>query len=361
MSVDENGNLSVIGTTETVNFKMTGGTPGAGKVLVSDADGDASWQTPTTGDVTDVLAGAGLTKSGGASGDITLDVGAGTGLSVSSDAVALNVPYTDNRYVNEGQANSITSNMIVNGQVNTADLANGSVSEDKIGNDEVWNKHIADNAVHTQQIRNNTIVDADVSGSAAIQGTKIDPDFGAQTVRTTGAVYAGNVNIKGINITKYHDGNFEFVHSGSTVGSTRAFTLTTVDPNDKLTTNLVQFATLINGELFVPFQFALEDKRFMCHGNAWIDGEMSAGSIVDRTPYPADLETAYEAVLSINRLPDGKYIADDKDHQLDHSQLHPFVRSSDNKRDLSATVSAQNEVIKDLLRRIEQLEQQKAE
>ena len=59
-----------------------------------------------------------------------------------------------------------------------------------------------------------------------------------------------------------------------------------------------------------------------------------------------------------------KYIDDkkdedenDKENQLDHSKLHEFIRSQDGMhRDLSATVSAQNEVIKDLLRRIEELE-----
>lgn len=33
----------------TVAFTLTGGTPGAGKVLTSDANGNASWQTPTSG------------------------------------------------------------------------------------------------------------------------------------------------------------------------------------------------------------------------------------------------------------------------------------------------------------------------
>lgn len=33
----------------TVAFTLTGGTPGAGKVLVSDANGNASWDTIVTG------------------------------------------------------------------------------------------------------------------------------------------------------------------------------------------------------------------------------------------------------------------------------------------------------------------------
>ena len=51
------------------------------------------------GDVTDVVAGNGLT-GGGASGALTVDVGAGTGITVSANAVALDTAFTDTRYVN---------------------------------------------------------------------------------------------------------------------------------------------------------------------------------------------------------------------------------------------------------------------
>jgi septal ring factor EnvC (AmiA/AmiB activator) len=91
-------------------------------------------------------------------------------------------------------------------------------------------------------------------------------------------------------------------------------------------------------------------------GNAYFSGNVSALSITDRTPYPKDLETAYKAVLSMSRLPDGEYDENNKENQLDHSTLHPFVKSSDGEhRDLSATVSAQNEVIKDLVKQIGKL------
>jgi hypothetical protein len=91
-------------------------------------------------------------------------------------------------------------------------------------------------------------------------------------------------------------------------------------------------------------------------GNAYFSGNVSALSFTDRTPYPKDLETAYKAVLSMKRLPDGEYDENNKENQLDHSTLHPFVKSSDGEhRDLSATVSAQNEVIKDLVKQVEKL------
>ena len=45
--------LTVTGTTETGSVKITGGTPGQGKVLTSDENGLASWQAVVTRDVAD--------------------------------------------------------------------------------------------------------------------------------------------------------------------------------------------------------------------------------------------------------------------------------------------------------------------
>jgi microcystin-dependent protein len=87
-------------------------------------------------------------------------------------------------------------------------------------------------------------------------------------------------------------------------------------------------------------------------GDGYFGGNVSAASFTDRTPYPKDLETAYESVLSMQRLPDGEYEENNKKQQLDHSLLSPFIRASADSRDLSASVSSINEVTKYLLNQI---------
>jgi hypothetical protein len=91
-------------------------------------------------------------------------------------------------------------------------------------------------------------------------------------------------------------------------------------------------------------------------GNVYVTSNVSAASFTDRTPYPQDLQTAVDAVMSMSPLSAGQYQEGNKEMQLDHSTLSPFIRSEDGKRDLSATVSCHNEVLKDILSKQEQLE-----
>jgi hypothetical protein len=77
------------------------------------------------GDITAVDAGAGL-GGGGSVGAVTVNVNTGTGIQVSSDAVALTTPYAsgsayDGVFVNEGQANSVTTGMVTPAIVSSVD------------------------------------------------------------------------------------------------------------------------------------------------------------------------------------------------------------------------------------------------
>jgi hypothetical protein len=56
-------------------------------------------------------------------------------------------------------------------------------------------------AVTTAEITNATIVDADVSGTAAIAGSKINPAFGAQNISTTGTLGAGATTVSSLTVS----------------------------------------------------------------------------------------------------------------------------------------------------------------
>lgn len=101
----------------------------------------------------------------------------------------------------------------------------------------------------------------------------------------------------------------------------------------------------------------------------YVQGNCSAASFTDRTPYPETLDLAYDVVNSMYRLPDGEYDPDDQDFQLDHSRMHEYVTQhyetaegeQKTARNASALISCHNEVIKDLVNKVEDLQYELSE
>lgn len=89
---------------------------GASSGDVLSYDGSAlNWSPAATssGDITAVTAGDGLT-GGAVSGNAILNIGAGTGIIIGTDNISLDESHTDALYVDEGQANSISTAMVQN-------------------------------------------------------------------------------------------------------------------------------------------------------------------------------------------------------------------------------------------------------
>ena len=102
---------------------------------------------------------------------------------------------------------SVGTAALIDGGIATVDLADNAVTTAKIINDAVTTDKIVDDAVTTSKIVNDavtsakiadgTILNINVNTAAAIDGTKISPDFGAQNIITTGSVGGGTATFSG--------------------------------------------------------------------------------------------------------------------------------------------------------------------
>jgi len=77
---------------------------------------------------------------------------------------------------------------IIADRVVTASIADDNITQALIANDAVGADQLASNSVVSASIVDGSIVNADINASAAIAGSKIAPNFVAQTVETTGDV-----------------------------------------------------------------------------------------------------------------------------------------------------------------------------
>ncbi|SNZ01890.1 hypothetical protein SAMN06265377_3741 [Flagellimonas pacifica] len=121
---------------------------------------------------------------------INLDV-AGTGLLQAADG-SLEVDVT--AFSGDGDITSPDGTITLGGT--TTNSLFEDVSFD-VADNAITNAKMANNAVTSAKIADGEIVDTDVSPTAAIAGTKIDPDFGTLNIATTGTLAAGNTTITG--------------------------------------------------------------------------------------------------------------------------------------------------------------------
>ena len=86
------------------------------------------------------------------------------------------------------QSNAVTTAKIADDAVTGAKIADDSITSAHLASNSVNTAELIDGAVNSAKIANNVIVNADINASAAIAGSKIDPNFGSQNVFTSGTL-----------------------------------------------------------------------------------------------------------------------------------------------------------------------------
>ena len=133
-----------------------------GNILKSDGDGSFSWIANDQGDITGVAAGAGLT-GGGTAGDVTLTVGAGTGITVGADAISLTA-----------------------GGITATQLGGNSVTPAKVS---IFDDNAAATDTHILVADGTDFINKAVSGDATLANT------GALTIAADAVTYAKMQNL----------------------------------------------------------------------------------------------------------------------------------------------------------------------
>ena len=98
---------------------------------------------------------------------------------------------------NKFTVNAATGNTTIAGTLSVTgdlDCANLSIDTAELANNAVTAAKLANNSVASANIIDGSIVNADVNASAAIDGTKISPNFGSQNIVTSGTINVGNIS-----------------------------------------------------------------------------------------------------------------------------------------------------------------------
>lgn len=152
------------------------------------------------------LANAALPKSGGTvTGELLLgtsgslvfegsvDDGFETTLAVANPTAdrTITLPNTTGTVVTTGDTGSVTSTMIANDTIVDADINTAAaIAFSKLATGTLPSGI----TVNSNNIVDGSIVNADINATAAIAGTKISPDFGNQTIATTGRIGVGTTS-----------------------------------------------------------------------------------------------------------------------------------------------------------------------
>lgn len=160
------------GIEDIVGAMVDGGTETNITVTYDDTTGKLNF-VANAGDVTGVTAGAGLT-GGGSSGDLTVNVVGGDGITANADEIEVTV---DGSTVELSATDGSGAVRVKDLGITNAKLAADAVDGAKLADDAVDSEHIADGAIDTAHIGDDQVTAAKLANTAVTPGT-----YGSTTV-----------------------------------------------------------------------------------------------------------------------------------------------------------------------------------